>query len=120
MKLEIYCCDKNKTYYAEGYYLDDGVTVKKNGKINKILSGMFKPAKRVVELRQDPSVVDSDGIVLKDCSFKSPSTAAQFITGRSTDGYDMWRLKKDNIKLGEYLLEKGLRVKQKRGKAKEE
>ena len=28
-----------------------------------------------------------DSTILKDCAFTSPSTVAQFVTGRSTSGY---------------------------------
>ena len=39
-----------------------------------------------------------DGVVVKDASFKSPSTAANFVTGRSTNGLTAWKDEK-----GEYL-----------------
>lgn len=46
--------------------------------------------------------------ILKDCRFTSPSTAAQFVTGRSSNGYEVWKVE-DGKSLGSYLKEIGVR-----------
>ena len=51
---------------------------------------------------------DSERNIIKECVFTSPSTAAQFVTGRSTNGYDTWKIEKKK-NLGKYLEEHGLR-----------
>jgi hypothetical protein len=50
----------------------------------------------------DNNFVDENGIVLKDCSFNSPSTAAQFVTGSSRNGYLVWKTK-DGKKLKDII-----------------
>ena len=52
--------------------------------------------------------MDENGNILKNCEFTSPSTAAQFVTGRSTNGYEAWKVEK-KLSLGQYLKDKGLR-----------
>ena len=59
-------------------------------------------------MRADPTCVDSERNIISDCVFSSPSTAAQFVSGRSVSGYKAWKV--DGKKnLGDYLKEKGLR-----------
>lgn len=47
-------------------------------------------------------VVNSEGVLLQDVTFKSSSTAGNFVTGRSTDGLSSWRTS-DGKKLKEVL-----------------
>ena len=83
-------------------------TVKKGGKINLDFAKHIRGGKSAKNYRDNPEFVDSDGNILKDCDFSSPSTAAQFVTGRSTNGYEAWKVDaKKN--LGDYMKEKGLR-----------
>ena len=52
--------------------------------------------------RKNPKIVAEDGTVVKNVSFKSLTTAAQFITGRSVNGNVSWRV--DNkMSVKEYL-----------------
>ena len=41
--------------------------------------------------RSNPAYVDPSGRVIRDCEFNSPSTAAQFVTGSSCNGYLVWK-----------------------------
>lgn len=52
-------------------------------------SKTFRGAKSVEKMRGDGVVVDC--IVTKNVSFKSPSTAANFVTGASTNGMTAWK-----------------------------
>ena len=66
------------------------IVVKSGAKINPI-NAFPQMSQELVALRGDSSVVSEDGILLKDMTFNSPSTAAQFVTGRSVNGYIAWR-----------------------------
>jgi hypothetical protein len=47
--------------------------------------------KYILDLRNDINIVLSDGTLQKDVAFSSPTAAAQFVTGRSVNGYIAWR-----------------------------
>lgn len=93
---------------AEGVYMGESTIVKKGGFISEDFAEHIQGGKKAKSYRENPEYVDKNGKILKDCEFSSPSTAAQFVTGRSTNGYEAWKV--EAIKsLGEYLKEKGLR-----------
>lgn len=75
--------------------LDDAytITIKKGGTIaiehGNSLSGKVK------KLRENPDYVDENGTLIKDIHFKSVSTAACFVTGTMSNGFKVWRNKKD-------------------------
>lgn len=52
-------------------------------------SNKFRGAKTVAKLRE--SNVDDNHVVTKDITFRSPSTAANFVTGNSTNGLLAWK-----------------------------
>ena len=70
--------------------------VKKKSKVSSTISTAptFK-SKNSIKKQRDEYVVDS--IVFQDVEFKSSSTAANFVTGRSTDGMYAWKDKEGNI-----------------------
>ena len=49
--------------------------------------------KAALSYRENKEYVDGDGNIIKDCEFKSPSTAAQFVTGTSINGMLAWKTK---------------------------
>lgn len=100
--MKIYMKSRLGTYEAYGVFEEGRVTVKKGSKIWLHFSEGFHKSRRVVECRNDPTCVDRFGIVLKDCEFKSPSTAAQFVNGHSTNGYNYWRID-ENTRLSDWL-----------------
>lgn len=55
-------------------------------------SKTFRGAKSVEKMRGDGVVVDC--VVTRNVPFKSPSTAANFVTGASTNGMTAWKDKK--------------------------
>ncbi|MEA4898705.1 MAG: DUF4357 domain-containing protein [Christensenellaceae bacterium] len=94
MSLEVYLTSKDQSYDAKGSYSEGTFIVKKGSKIRLAFAEHIRGGKKAKSFRDDPHVVDSDGIVLADCVFTSPSTAAQFVTGRSANGYMVWHIDK--------------------------
>ena len=86
-------------YYPE----EKRFIVKKGAKVSEKISDAptFRGAKSIMKAR-DGVVVDR--ITNLDVEFKSPSTAGNFITGRSTDGMKVWK-SKEGICLKQLLSE---------------
>ena len=102
--MKLYLNSKRKTHSAVADYDGKIVTVLKDSIISKDITYSKLP-KYILEKRNDASVVSSKGKVLQSVSFDSPTAAAQFVTGRSVNGYIAWR--PDNAKsLKQYLEEK--------------
>ncbi|MCR5731052.1 MAG: DUF4357 domain-containing protein [Ruminococcus sp.] len=76
---------------AIGRYEDGKVTVLKGSIISEHLSKNFVCQKKVELLRNDKEYVDKNRRVLKNITFSSPSTAAQFVKGYSTNGWKCWK-----------------------------
>lgn len=83
---------KTKTAVATGEYQPDEkiFTVKKGSKVSEEISysATFRGANTVEKYRAQ---YVREGKVVSDVVFKSPSTAANFVTGRSTNGLAAWR-----------------------------
>ena len=79
------------------------VTVLKGSMVNPT-SNYDKMPKRIVELRNNRKIVDENGCVLKNVTFKSPTAAANFVIGRSTNGWVAWRVE-DKVSLKNYFHE---------------
>lgn len=108
MSILVKLAPRNGSCYAEGIFDNGILIVKKGGKINPDFASHIRGGTSAKKYRENPEYVDGEGNILKDCEFSSPSTAAQFVTGRSTNGYEAWKVEaKKN--LGDYLKEKGLR-----------
>ncbi len=91
MQLELHTVSRDKMFEATAEYLDGSVTVKKGSRINLHYSAAFKPSDVVIEKLNDSSLVDADGVLLKDVTFKSLSTAATFVAGRISNGMITWK-----------------------------
>lgn len=78
------------------------MTIVKKGSIisDTVAGGAFRSANSVLKLRTSGVVVDNK--LVADVSFKSPSSAANFVTGRSTNGNLAWTTE-DGKKLGALL-----------------
>lgn len=101
MKIPIFLKSREGLFDATGIYTPVQTIVFKGTKINPSISATatFKGLKVVLNIRNDESIVSKQGIVKRDCSFSSPSTAAQFVTGRSVNGYVAWRtVEETNLK----------------------
>lgn len=66
-------------------------TVLKGSKVSATVNhkGTFRGAASIEKSRSQGTVVDC--VVMKDATFKSASTAANFVTGRSTNGLLAWK-----------------------------
>ncbi|MPM42425.1 hypothetical protein SDC9_89090 [bioreactor metagenome] len=92
MSLEVYLTSKDKSCDAKGTYAERSFIVKKGSRIRLDFANHIRGGNTAKSFRDNPNVVDSDGILLVSCTFTSPSTAAQFVTGRSTNGYTAWHV----------------------------
>lgn len=108
MNLNITLSNRRNTYFAEGVFDGKKVIVISGGKVFPVFSKCIRGGKKALSYRKNTEYVGKDGSILKDCIFTSPSTAAQFVTGRSVNGYNAWKVA-DKKTLGEYLVENGLR-----------
>ena len=91
---------KKDTHYAVGELTDKGIKILKGSRIN-VVDTYPKMSMQVRNIRENRTIVDAQGVLLDDVFFKSPSSAAVFVTGRSTNGYISWRID-DKISLKEY------------------
>lgn len=102
-------------FHADGLYDEGTVTILKGSTISASFSKCIKGITIAKEVRENPEVVDDSWNVLKDCTFPSPSTAAQFVMGQSRDGYDAWKTE-EGISLGKHLEQHGIRSRRVRKK----
>ncbi|RHO49163.1 DUF4357 domain-containing protein [Clostridium sp. AM09-51] len=100
--MEIYLKSKQGLYDAEAEYKDGIITVKKGSKIQLDFAEHIRGGKTAKKYREDKEYVNQAGVVVKDCEFTSASTAAQFVTGRSTNGLVAWKVK-DKVSLKNFL-----------------
>lgn len=108
MKIQIHFTLKNGSAYADGIYDGEKTIVKAGGKISENFSSCIRGGTLAKKKREDPNYVDAERNIIADCTFKSPSTAVQFVSGRSLSGYVAWKVDKKKS-LGVYLNEQGLR-----------
>jgi len=101
--MKLYLNSRNGTHSATAEYSDNGITVLAGSQINmELLYPKMPPLVR--EKRDDRTIVTADGKLLVDVTFDTPTSAAQFVTGRSVNGYIVWR--PDNMmSLKQYLEE---------------
>ena len=96
---------KHNTHFATGKYDGSKLTVFPGSRINLVLTYDAMP-ESVKAARNNRDLVSADGEVLKEIVFNSPSAAAQFVTGRSVNGYVSWRID-DKISLKDYRAQNG-------------
>lgn len=77
---------RSKKYNAFGEYEDGKIIVKKGSKINTSFNENYALSPKAKKYRDSSEYVGTDYIVKKDISFSSPSTAAQFVLGYSSNG----------------------------------
>ena len=102
MRIRITLKSTRGKFDAIGVYEDGIVVVYKGSRVNKVTAEKIGGGSTVRAIRENKSLVDIDGMLLADCTFSSPSTAANFVTGRSANGYVAWRVDEKN-NLGKYL-----------------
>lgn len=94
MKVELYLTARDGSYNASGLYDNGNVIVKKGSRIRLYFAPHIRGGNTAKKYRDNPSIVDQNGVTLQDCSFSSPSTAAQFVKGCSVNGLIAWRVNK--------------------------
>ena len=69
------------------------ITILKDSLVSPIIAGgMFRSSNSVKKQRE--KTVTKDNKLTEDVLFKSPSSAANFVTGRSTNGLIAWKTEK--------------------------
>lgn len=111
MKFKIF--NHGRSCHADGIYSDGKVTVLKGSKLFINCNNKFSRYAEAFALRADAKVVDAEGILLKDCTFNTPSAAAVFVAGSSRSGNTFWKMN-DGLSLGAYLEEKGVITRKKK------
>lgn len=90
--MNVLLTNRAKTYSAKGTYDPSTKTfiVKAGSRVSKDIaySPTFRGSKTIEKLRSQHVV---DGSTTDDVLFRSPSTAANFVTGRSSNGLILWK-----------------------------
>lgn len=92
---------KKNLHYAEATWDGEQIIVLSGSKINPIVA-FPQMSEEIKHMREDRKIVNEQNELLVDVKFTSPSSAAQFVTGRSVNGYIAWR-PDDKMSLKEYL-----------------
>lgn len=90
MKVNVSAKGRNNLYSAKGIYSDAGFIVLKGSRISAKIGSKLNPIAE--KIRADRDKVSNDYIVLDDIVFRSPSTAATFVTGHIANGNIVWKL----------------------------
>lgn len=91
MKLSLHTISRDKLFDANALYEDGKVTVLKGSRINLGFSEAFKPSEIVRNAINDRALVGENGVLKKDITFESLSTAATFVAGRTSNGMITWK-----------------------------
>lgn len=92
---------KHNLHFATGEWTKEKTIVIAGSKIN-IIDSFPRMSETISSLRKNPKYIDENGVLIQDVSFDTPSSAAQFVTGRSVNGYIAWR-PDDKMSLKDYL-----------------
>lgn len=104
-----------RSCHADGIYSNGNVTVRKGSKLFIDCNNKFNRYAEAFAMRNNTEIVDSEGILLKDCTFKTPSAAAVFVAGSSRSGNTFWKVE-NGLSLGKYLEQKGIIERKRRSK----
>ena len=89
--LKLHTISRDKLYNARAIFENQQVTVLKDSRVNVRENPNFKPPEIVAKYLSDKNVVSSDGLLKRDITFNSLSTAATFVTGRIANGMITWK-----------------------------
>lgn len=105
--MKVYIKSEKSQINATGdYSLEDHSLIVKKGSVLAVRLSESKSFKGINSVMKARDGVVSEGILQKDTHFTSPSTAANFVTGRSANGMVIWKTKNGKT-LKAYLSEKG-------------
>ena len=99
--MELILKSKKGTHYAKGILNSNGTVVVLKGSLISPSITFENISKCVLDARNDRRLVNEKHLLISDIEFKSVSTAAQFVTGRSVNGKIAWRID-DKISLKDY------------------
>lgn len=92
MKISLILKSNKKDFFAKAIFDTDTkeTVVLKGSKVSADISNAktFTGRKAIIKRRNE---YVKDRIMVDDVIFKSPSTAGNFVTGHSTDGYRSWK-----------------------------
>lgn len=101
--INLHTKSRDNLYEATGVYDNGIVTVFQGSRINNRENPNFRPSKEVVEKLKDATLVGTDGVLKRDVTFNTLSTAASFVAGRVSNGMITW--KTDDGKYVRYTLQ---------------
>lgn len=108
MNIKVFLKKRDGSVYAEAIYTGDNTIVLPGGKVKMKISESVKGGSFAQRFLDNRSYVSSEGDILRECVFNSPSIAAMFVTGNASNGYRIWKLE-NGKRLGDYLKENNLR-----------
>lgn len=89
--MTLFLKSRNDNFCATAAYENGVMTIEPGSKINLTFAEHIRGGRTSMKYRDERTFVDAEGNVLKSCAFNSPSTAAQFVTGTSRNGYLVWK-----------------------------
>lgn len=81
---------KTKKFCATAEFAEGIVTVLAGSTLKKKVSTKVNKNGIAIRMRNNEEYVNKDLTVIKDCTFKSLSTAAQFVLGTYVNGRERW------------------------------
>lgn len=108
MEIKIYAKTRDGSASAEAVYSGEKTIVLPGSRVKTTIAKSVRGGTFVQRYLDDRSCVTTDGKVLKECVFNSPSIAAMFVTGNASNGYRVWKTEGGQT-LGDYLKENNLR-----------
>lgn len=97
MNVEVYTKGRLNNYEAYGIFDGKGLVVKKGSKVSEKVAKNVNPI--VIKMRE--KVLQGDFTTKEDVYFRSPSTAAAFVTGNVSNGFRVWKVEQ-GVDLGMY------------------
>ena len=97
MEVKVYAKGRTNNYEAYGIFDGKGLVVKKGSRVSEKIAANVN----LIVLKKRKECVSSDYITKEDVSFRSPSTAAAFVSGNVSNGFRVWKVEK-SIDLGKY------------------
>lgn len=108
MEIKLFAKTRDGSASAKAVYTGEKTIVKSGSIVKTSIAKSVRGGAFVQKYLDDRSFVSSEGVVLKDCEFNSPSIAAMFVTGNASNGYRVWKVENGKT-LGDYLKENNLR-----------
>ncbi len=109
MEIKISMKTRDGASFAEAIYTGDKTIVQPGGKISEVFASHIRGGSFARKYRDDKEYVDENRHIIKACEFNSPSIAAQFVNGSSSNGYRVWKV--NGMDLGKYLEKEGIKSK---------